>query len=405
MTQALPFPLLLLLCLPLLLLYLPLLLLCAQLLASLPPRRQRAPWSPHRPPLAVLVPAHNEAAGILVTLRAIQRQLTPADRLIVVADNCSDDTAALARAAGDVIVVERDDPQLRGKAHALAFGLRWLARQPAAIIICIDADCTLGAQAVDRLAQRCLASQRPAQACYLMHACAPVTKVVPDASNPYDAQRQASAFAWRIKNCLRALGRERLGMACQLTGSGMALPWQPLDSVELTNHLAEDLALGLALAARGHAPVYCHEATIHSHFANNEEGARIQRTRWEHGHLHLLSHYAPRHLFGAIRRRDWRYASLSLDLCIPPLSLLLMLTAVASLGPLLAWQATGDALPWLLLLLPPAALPLSLAATWAVHGRDLLPARQLLAGIAYVCGKLPLYLRRRQRDWVGTRRD
>ena len=78
-----------------------------------------------RPPVAVLVPAHNESSGLLPTLANIQSQLLPGDRLLVVADNCSDDTAALARAAG-AEVVERNDPTRRGKGYALDWGVQHL---------------------------------------------------------------------------------------------------------------------------------------------------------------------------------------------------------------------------------------------------------------------------------------
>src|SRR5215467_13980006 len=49
---------------------------------------------------AVLIPAHNEGAGILPTIRDAQAQLGPNDRILLVADNCTDDTAAIAQAAG-----------------------------------------------------------------------------------------------------------------------------------------------------------------------------------------------------------------------------------------------------------------------------------------------------------------
>ena len=373
------------------LLALPVLLLCAQLLAALPPRRPGVLPAGARPPLAILVPAHNEAAGIAITLASIQRQLMPDDRLLVVADNCDDHTAAIARAAG-ASVIERCHAQQRGKAYALACGLQWLAQAPPAIVVCIDADCTLDDDALNWLAHRCTATNRPAQARYLMHTRQPGYAAAP--------QRLVAEFAWRVKNGLRALGRERLGMACQLTGSGMVFPWRALRAIQLQHHLAEDLALGLALAAAGNAPVYCHEAVIHSSFADNADGANAQRTRWEHGHLHLLTRHALRHLYTALRRRDWRYASLAMDLCIPPLSILLMLAAAA----LPAWLHAG-ATPWLL---PAALLPLTLLATWAIHGRDLLPVTRLLAVAAYVLAKLPIYLRflgRRQRDWIRTDRD
>src|SRR5262245_59099720 len=72
----------------------------------------------NRPRLAVLVPAHNESAGLLPALHVIQALLRAADRLLVVADNCSDDTAAIARAAG-AEVAERNDLNRIGKGYAL----------------------------------------------------------------------------------------------------------------------------------------------------------------------------------------------------------------------------------------------------------------------------------------------
>src|SRR3954447_19598713 len=50
--------------------------------------------------VTVLVPAHNEAACIGQTIRSLQEQSRPPERIVVVADNCTDDTPAIARAAG-----------------------------------------------------------------------------------------------------------------------------------------------------------------------------------------------------------------------------------------------------------------------------------------------------------------
>ena len=71
-----------------------------QVLAAVLPERSdnaRAALPALRPQVAVLVPAHDEAVGIGATLRSLLAQLAPGDRLLVVADNCSDDTAAIAR--------------------------------------------------------------------------------------------------------------------------------------------------------------------------------------------------------------------------------------------------------------------------------------------------------------------
>src|SRR5438270_9989885 len=73
--------------------------------------------------VAVLVPAHNESTGILATLVDIKDQLLPKDRLVVVADNCDDDTATVAAKAG-AEVIERYDLIRIGKGFALDFGIQ-----------------------------------------------------------------------------------------------------------------------------------------------------------------------------------------------------------------------------------------------------------------------------------------
>ena len=70
-------------------------------------------------------------------------------RLLLVADNCSDDTAILARAAG-ADVIERDEPARRGKIFALGFAREALAADPPEIVLIVDADCTIDGEAMAR---------------------------------------------------------------------------------------------------------------------------------------------------------------------------------------------------------------------------------------------------------------
>src|SRR4051812_41266503 len=99
--------------------------LAVESLASLLPVSRRS-LPDERPACAILVPAHNEEAGIAATIRNLLPQLAPGDRIVVVADNCTDATEAVARTAG-ADVVNRSDPVRRGKGFALDFGLGHLA--------------------------------------------------------------------------------------------------------------------------------------------------------------------------------------------------------------------------------------------------------------------------------------
>lgn len=96
-------------------------------------------------------------------------QLGPSDALLLVAHNCSDDTAVVARAAG-ARAVERTSATARGKGHALAFGLQQVADTPPDVVLVLDADCTLRPGSLPLLVHHALVHQRPVQALYLMRA-------------------------------------------------------------------------------------------------------------------------------------------------------------------------------------------------------------------------------------------
>ena len=161
------------------------------------------------------------------------------------------------------------------------------------------------------------ATGRPVQALYLMTA-------PPGARINY----QVAEFAWRVKNWIRPLGLTALRMPCQLTGTGMAIPWQVIRSVDLAHGgIVEDLKLGLDLAAEGHAPIFCPSARVTSQFAPSITASRTQRQRWESGHIGMIMRTVPQVFKKAAASRNWNLLVLGLDLAIPPLSLLALLAS------------------------------------------------------------------------------
>lgn len=347
--------------------------------------------------LAVLVPAHNEGAGILATLASVRSQLASGDRLLVVADNCSDDTAAQARSAG-AEVLERHDALLRGKGYALDAGVRHLALDAPDIVVVVDADCMLGPDALARLALRCGASGRPVQALYLMRAPASA-----------GLKTRIAEFAWAVKNHGRALGLARLGLPCQLMGSGMAFPWPLIAGAALASaDLVEDLRLGLDFARAGQAPLFCPEAVVTSEFPVNATGLQSQRTRWEHGHLAMMLRDGPGLLADGIARRNAALIALTLDMCVPPLALLVLATLALGAAGAALWIWSGAALPWALALPGPVLLGVAVLAAWMRFGRSILRWQELAYAPVYALVKIPLYLKfvvRRQVAWVRSERD
>jgi cellulose synthase/poly-beta-1,6-N-acetylglucosamine synthase-like glycosyltransferase len=364
--------------------------------AALPLDRRPAPAGP-RPRLAVLVPAHDEAAGIRETLEALVAQLAAGDRLLVVADNCSDDTAGIARSCG-AEVVERRNPDLRGKGYALDFGLASLDADPPRVVVIVDADCQVAPGTVGRIACASAASARPVQALYLMRA-----------PGPAHVPMAIAEFAWRVRNLVRPLGMHRLGLPCQLTGSGMAVPWEAIRSISLASgHLAEDMQMGIDLARAGVPPLFCPEALVTSQFPRNAQGVRSQRTRWEHGHLSMILGTVPAMIADHLHGRGRGLAAMALDVSVPPLALLaLLVLALAGASAAFALLASETGPLWLALGLA-ALFGLAVLVAWRRFARDLLSLSQLLLAAGYAAAKLPLYVRflvRRQVEWVRSRRD
>ena len=347
--------------------------------------------------IAVLVPAHNESSAVAPTLEDIKRQLRPDDRLLVVADNCTDDTANVARMSG-AEVVERNEPERIGKGYALDCALRYLNSDPPDVVVMIDADCRIAGDTIGRLASLCAATGRPTQALYLMTA--------PEGSQ---LNHGIAEFAWRVKNWVRPLGLRSLGLPCQLFGAGMAFPWHAIRGVDLASGwIVEDLKLGLDLAAAGHPPLFCPSACVTSHFASSARGADIQRKRWEHGHIMTILKKAPRLLYVALTRRNLSLLVLTLDLAVPPLSLLvILLTVMSAVTGVVALLGRGSSA-----LVVSATCVVGLATAiflgWKKYGRDILPPRSALSLPRYVVSKLELYgqilFGRATTRWIRTNR-
>ena len=378
-------------------LLIPILTLAVEVIASIPARRARQTLVTRRPRLAIMVPAHDEATLIGDTVRAILPQLLPADRLIVVADNCSDETAAVAGAAGASVIV-RTDPTRRGKGYALDFAVRHLTADPPEVALIVDADCRVGDNCIDLLARTCLGSDRPVQALYLMRAPA----------NSGLTGRIAE-FAWTLKNRVRPTGLRLLGLPCQLMGTGMAFPWRCIAGADLASgHIVEDLKLGLELARDGSPPLFCPQAEVTSDFPSSTEGFKSQRTRWEHGYLGVILRDAPPMIARSLIRGNLPLLALSVDLCVPPLALLVLLTGAVWLAGGLLYVLAGSRAPLLLASAGLALLACCVLLAWARYGRGIISGASLAFAPIYALAKIPLYARflvARQITWVRSKRD
>lgn len=368
--------------------------LCLEILCGIRPLRKQVATSSDDLAITVLLPAHNEAAGIVATIADL-RAVLPLARLLVVADNCSDDTSHLAAGAG-ADVVERDDRSRRGKGFALAFGRDHLRANPPDVVIVLDADCRLREGSGPILAQAAYQSDGPVQATNLLVSTA-------DAA----ALESISNFAMLIKNLVRARGLMRIGKGIPLFGTGMAFPWPMFDKLELASGaLAEDLELGLNLAKSGVRVTLVDEALVTSPAASVSD-SREQRRRWEHGFLHQAMRSALPLIGLGVTRRSRHLIALGAHMLVPPVALHLLLgMAILALVLVIGlWvQVWG---PFAVTLTAVCTLNLLLFFAWLHEGRAVLPIKALALAPAYVAWKIPIYLSfilKRQAGWTRTRR-
>ena len=373
----------------------PLLLLVAEFLTAVlahsRPVQDRGP----PPPFAVLMPAHDEVLGIEAAVAGARAQLRPCDRLIVIADNCTDGTAAAARHAG-AFVVTRTNPHSRGKGFALAFGRDLLLHHPPSAVVILDADCTPAPGALARLAAISMQEHAAVQGRFLLTPPATASDIV-----------GISTFAFRLKNHVRQRGLFRMANVALLQGTGMAFPWEIFKTAPLaTPSLVEDLQLGLDLFLAGRRICFDEDALITS-MASSQSATVAQRTRWEHGQMATAARYLPRLARAAVQGRAGAML-LALDLAVPPLSLLAFAVACGLMTLLIVAALTGNAAPLLALTTICTLFSASLVPVWFYWGRDLLPLGTLARLPRYVLWKLPIYgrlLGRRQRIWLRTSRE
>jgi 1,2-diacylglycerol 3-beta-glucosyltransferase len=293
-------------------------------------RGRKAPATTAEPGrVVVLVPAHDEGSGVRPTVASLLALDWPADRLdvVVVADNCNDDTAAQASAAG-ARVLERSDPDHPGKGRALAWAVGRLAAADSApdAVVVVDADCIAEPNLLRAFAAHWTAGAGAVQARYLV--------ANPDAA-PAAAAR-AAAFA--LAADIRPLGKDRLGLSCGLLGTGMGFTWEHLCAHPWRSFgLTEDVERHLALVLAGERVAFATNTAIHSAMPESLAGAASQQSRWEAGKVALARRWTPRLIAAGIRERDPVRVHAGLELLVPPQSLLALTTAAGAM----ACTATG----------------------------------------------------------------
>ena len=230
--------------------------------------------------LAIIVPAHNEELLVAKCVQSLRASASATTRILVVAHNCIDCTAARARAAG-AEALEYNDPNAVGKGFALRYGFEYALRQGASAVMVVDADSIVSSNTVVAVQVALQSGARVVQCRYEMF------------STTGRSSTRLAALAFRGFNVIRPRGRERLGYSAGILGNGFAIAGAILEAIPYDAFsVVEDLEYHLHLVMAGERVRYLEDARISADFPESRAGESVQRSRWEGGRLHTARIWA-----------------------------------------------------------------------------------------------------------------
>lgn len=273
--------------------------------------------------LVVLIPAYNEERLVARCVGSLLGQTYPSDlyRIVVIADNCTDRTAAIAVEAGAEVMI-RTEPDRRGKGRALRWAMDELlagAERLDAVIV-VDADSVADRHLLGALEKELVRGHPVVQADYT---------VLTDARSSRRINLIAAGFL--LFHRVRFTGRATLGLSANLVGNGMlfsravlqAHPWNAFTGVE-------DLEHSINLRMAGIGIRFAPAARVSAPGPATRAGETRQRVRWEGGRFHVMRSRLWEITRASVTRRDLGLLDAALDLATPPLGLLFMATVAGA---------------------------------------------------------------------------
>jgi cellulose synthase/poly-beta-1,6-N-acetylglucosamine synthase-like glycosyltransferase len=375
-------------------------------LSALVASRDKLPSHAPSSRFLIVIPAHDEASGIAATVKSCLESDYPSllFGVVVIADNCTDMTAALASQAG-ARVVERCEAQRKSKGYAIEFLIESLERsgelETLDALVIVDADTT-----IDRTLLLCfdegLRAGRDWIQCYYTVA------------NPDQSWRtRLLTYAFSLYNGVLLLGAQALGSSAGWKGNGMCFstrglrrhPWRCYG-------LVEDMEYSWTLRVAGEKIRFERRARVHGAMVGSGgPAAASQRQRWESGRSQIRRKYLGR-LLASPDLGWWDKLCSACELLLPPMAyvaaiyvVLLALTAQA-----VAWFApAGGGFELLFvvasILFMTGALTVYAITPFLTLGLPWRYARSLFVFPFYMAWKLAVSRRGPPREWVRTERE
>ena len=254
---------------------------------------------PHAPQktFAVLIAAHNEEQVVGALIDNLKKLNYPKELYdtFVIADNCTDGTADIARKMG-VNACERQNDKLRGKGYAIEWMLKELWKYPKTYdgVIILDADNLVSPDFLQHMNNELCNGSRVIQG-YL------------DTKNPSDSWVTSSyAISYWYCNRLWQMPRRNLGMANYLGGTGMCFDSLLLKEMGWgATSLVEDLEFTMRCVQLGIYPTMSYEAKVYDEKPLGLKASCKQRLRWMQGHFNVARRYFFPLLWQGLKERNW----------------------------------------------------------------------------------------------------
>jgi cellulose synthase/poly-beta-1,6-N-acetylglucosamine synthase-like glycosyltransferase len=354
-----------------------------------------------------VVPAHNEEAGIAPTLRSCVAVSYPRELfdVLVIADNCSDQTAYVSRNSG-ARVIERLDPTRKSKGHAIDFLIDTLSRSGELAtldaLVIVDADTTVDQRLLDRFAEGLERGDEWIQ-CY---------DTVSNAGQSWRTRLMAYGFC--LINGVLLRGQTALGLSAGLRGNGMCLSTTGLRRIPWTTHgLTEDFEYSWSVRIAGGRIAYADDVAVYATMPSAGGKAAIdQRLRWEHGRRAVR-----RHLIRPLLRSPWlrwpEKIAAVVELTMPTISFLLCAYLLLTLATLVTWLEPHSERIW-----PVFGYSIRIGYATVTLGLLLHAASPFLLGLIplkyassviyvpyYVAWKATIWFQRKPTAWVRAHRE
>ncbi|MGH8542278.1 MAG: glycosyltransferase family 2 protein [Gammaproteobacteria bacterium] len=268
--------------------------------------------------IAIVIPAHNEELLLQKLIESASSQDYPHElfSIIVVADNCTDNTVDVARQNG-AIVLERADIENRGKGYAIKWALETINMDQYNAVFIIDSDSVMSSKVLLHLDGMIQEGKRVIQ-CYN------------GIANPDDS------WFTRLLDVSRTIGNEiyhpakqKLGLSSYLMGNGMCFTndilqkygWDAFTVGEDWEHYAK-------LVQNGESVSFARDARVYHRESASLKQATSQRMRWSSGRFAIAWRYGFRLLHTGLRERNIVKLDAALPLVFPNPSLGMNITLV-----------------------------------------------------------------------------